>query len=232
MFDEKKIKKENENKRNDNNVSEKDILDTENDSGNNIKEEKIIPEDTAEISKNVEEEKIKDDNKKINAEEAGEPVSNIKNLKMKLDNLEKEKENFHNQLLRLQADFINYRKRVNKERESIGFNVKKDLIINLLPVIDNFERALNSVQDSSAQNSDDEFKKGINMIYRQLINILAKEGVESISTEDELFDHNLHDAVMQVEDTEKESGVIVEELQKGYIMNDIVIRPAMVKVAL
>lgn len=146
-------------------------------------------------------------------------------LEKEIEKLKVEKENYYNKLQRLQADFINFRKRVSKEKNNLSINTKVELINNLLPVVDNFERAL------ATATTDDNFKEGIDMIYRQFMTFLDKEGVEVISTVGNPFDHNLHEAIMQVEDSEYESGIVVEELQKGYRLGDKVIRPAMVKVA-
>ena len=96
----------------------------------------------------------------------------------------------------------------------------------LLPVIDNFERALQT--DVSDENKG--FKDGMVMIYEQLQNALKSQGIEAIETVNKEFDPNIHHAVMQVEDENFDSNVIVEELQKGYMLKDKVIRPAMVKV--
>lgn len=158
-------------------------------------------------------------------EKIDESEEEIDALKDRIQELEQEKEETYNRLIRLQADFDNYRKRVFREKELISFNTKIHLFDELLPVIDNFERALASFKN------DDEYKKGVEMIYRQLLKMLDNQGVKSIPTVGETFDHNLHEAVMQVEDSDQESGTILEELQKGYMLEDRVIRPAMVKVA-
>jgi len=146
-------------------------------------------------------------------------------LKEKIEGLEEEKSSLLYQVQRLQADFINFRKRVNKEKETLNTEIKSELIGALLPVIDNFERAL------ASHEGDDDFYKGVEMIYRQLTLFLEKQEVEVIPAVGEPFDHNFHEAVMQVEDNEHESGVIIEELQKGYKLHEKVIRPSMVKVA-
>ena len=143
------------------------------------------------------------------------------------DELETEKEarkQYFKKLQRLQADFVNYRKRMEKEKDQIDFKAREDIILNLLPVIDNFERALESDSDESS------LREGVEMIYKQLKNVLKQEGVETISSEGEEFDHNYHEAMMQIEDSEHESGTVVEEIEKGYILDEQVIRPAKVKV--
>lgn len=141
--------------------------------------------------------------------------------------LKQEKDEAEQRLVRLQADYDNFRRRTQKERENDMKYRSQDLINELLPVLDNFERALQvEVNDDSAQN----FVEGMNMVYRQLKDALTKEGVEEIPAQGEPFDPHMHQAVMQVEDENYDSNVVVEELQKGYKLKDRVIRPAMVKV--
>ncbi|QHE53043.1 nucleotide exchange factor GrpE [Pontibacillus sp. HMF3514] len=141
--------------------------------------------------------------------------------------LQQEKDEIQQRLIRLQADYDNFRRRTQKERENDKKYRSQDLINELLPVLDNFERALQvEVKEDSAQN----FVEGMNMVYRQLKDALTKEGVEEIPAQGEPFDPHMHQAVMQVEDENYDSNVVVEELQKGYKLKDRVIRPAMVKV--
>jgi len=170
-----------------------------------------------------------DENEGDNTEEKGvlnslELLKTIAKLEETIIRLEAEKESANNSLQRMQADFTNYRKRTDKEMGKVQSNTTVEIIRELLPVIDNFERAL--AQDES----DNDFRKGIEMIYRQFLTFLEKQGAEVIDAVGEDFDHNYHHAVMQVESEDAESGVVIEELQKGYILGDIVIRPAMVKV--
>lgn len=150
----------------------------------------------------------------------------IEEIKDELQTVIKEKDEYLNKLKRMKADFINYRNRVKKDKEQLEFRTRMEIINSLLPIIDNFERALKSV------DQDSEFLSGVNLIYKQMIDVLKKEGLEIIETEGEEFDPTYHEAVMQVESKEYESGYIVEEIQRGYIMDDKVIRPAMVKVAI
>lgn len=195
-------------------------------------EEKIIKDETklneeASNKENVEVDNAENEEQIDEVVEEKEEKNNIEQLKEKIQSLESEIEDYNNRFQRLQADFINYRKRVDREQARIRLHTISEIITEILPVIDNFERALNS-----ADGSNDEFKKGVEMIYRQLVKVLEKEGVEVIPTVGEVFDHNRHEALMQVEEDKKESGIILEELQKGYILDGKVIRPAMVKVAL
>lgn len=151
----------------------------------------------------------------------------MKQLKDELDQVKQEKEELYERLLRLQADYENYRRRTKKERENDLKYKAQDLITELLPVLDNFERALQvEVNDDQAKS----FVDGIKMVHRQFKDALTKQGLEEIQTVGEQFDPHLHQAVMQVQDDEKESNEVVEELQKGYKLKDRIIRPAMVKV--
>jgi len=149
----------------------------------------------------------------------------IEEMKKELTKVTEEKDEYLNKLKRMKADFVNYRNRVNKEKDQLEIKTKTEIINSLLPIIDNFERALKSVEEES------EFLSGVSLIHKQLLDALKKEGLEIIETEGEEFDPAYHEAVMQVESKEHDSGYIVEEIQKGYLMDGKVVRPAMVKVA-
>ncbi|GGN54671.1 nucleotide exchange factor GrpE [Oceanobacillus indicireducens] len=140
--------------------------------------------------------------------------------------LQKEKDDLYDRLLRLQAEYDNFKRRTQKEKEAERKYKAQDIVNDLLPVLDNFERALQVEQTEATSN----LIEGISMVYRQLQDVLTNNGVEVIETEGKEFDPNLHHAVMQVEDEAHESNHIVEELQKGYMLKDRVIRPSMVKV--
>ena len=129
------------------------------------------------------------------------------------------------QMLRLRADFDNFRRRSAKEREELAAVVTQGILTDMLPLLDNFERAL------SAEGSDlDSFRAGVSMIYKQMTEALVKNGLEGIDTKDKKFDPNFHQAVMRVQDPEKEDDTIEQELQKGYMVKGRVIRPSMVQV--
>ena len=129
------------------------------------------------------------------------------------------------QMLRLRADFDNFRRRSAKEREELAAVVTQGILTDMLPLLDNFERAL------SAEGSDlDSFRAGVSMIYKQMQEALVKNGLEVIDTKDKKFDPNFHQAVMRVQDPEKEDDTIEQELQKGYMVKGRVIRPSMVQV--
>ncbi|MFC3039109.1 nucleotide exchange factor GrpE [Virgibacillus xinjiangensis] len=147
-------------------------------------------------------------------------------LQEQIDQLKKEKQEAEDRVLRIQAEFDNYKKRTQKEKEAARKYKSEDLVTELLPALDNFERAL-QVEVNEATSS---LVDGITMVYNQLKAALASQGVEEIETEGKEFDPTLHHAVMQAEDENFDSNIIVEELQKGYILKDKVIRPSMVKV--
>lgn len=143
-----------------------------------------------------------------------------------LQALTDEKNQIEDRLLRLQAEFDNFKRRTEKERIAERKYKSQDIITELLPVLDNFERALNTEVTEESKG----FVEGIQMVYNQFTEALKSQGVETIEAVDQEFDPNLHHAVMQVEDEAVASNVVVEELQKGFLLKDKVIRPAMVKV--
>ncbi|OZU89919.1 nucleotide exchange factor GrpE [Virgibacillus indicus] len=147
-------------------------------------------------------------------------------LQKDIQSLQQEKEETYQRMLRLQAEFDNFKKRSQKEKEADRKYKSQDLVNELLPVMDNFERAL-KIEVTEATSS---LIDGITMVYKQLQDALKSQGVEVIEAEGKEFDPNEHHAVMQIEDDEMESNIVAEELQKGYKLKDRVIRPAMVKV--
>jgi len=129
---------------------------------------------------------------------------------------------------RAQAEFTNYRKRQERERELMRFESVGRIIKRYLPIVDDLERAL---QNRPTEGEGAAWADGIELIYRKLMGILEAEGVTQIEAEGQEFDPNLHEAVMQTESDEHESGMIIEVLQNGYMLGDRVLRPAMVLVA-
>ena len=132
-----------------------------------------------------------------------------------------------NRYLRLRADYDNVLRRNKLDRESAEKFRAQSLLTELLPVLDNLERALQVEVTSEDANS---LYKGVEMVYRQFLDAASREGLEVIAAEGEAFDPNVHQAVMQEQDAEKESGIVLRELQKGYKLKDRVLRPAMVSV--
>ncbi|WP_025028227.1 nucleotide exchange factor GrpE [Caldalkalibacillus mannanilyticus] len=170
-----------------------------------------------------------------NEREAGEEMTEeqgtftLEELQQKLAEAENRAEENYQKFLRTQADFDNFRRRTRKEKEDQAKYASLNLLEQLLPAVDNFERA---IEASKTTQDFDSLVKGIDMVFKQLDQALQNEGLEVIPAVGEAFDPHFHQAVMQVEDSEFESGIVVEELQKGYKLKDKVIRPAMVKVSM
>lgn len=131
-------------------------------------------------------------------------------------------------LQRLQAEFDNYRKRTQKEKEETVKYAAERIIEAMIPILDNFERAVNSTKTNQDFNA---FAQGIEMISKQMQNTLAREGLTVIEAVGQPFDPKLHEAVLQVESEEYPGNTVVEELQKGYYLKEKVLRPSMVKVS-
>ena len=127
-------------------------------------------------------------------------------------------------LQRVQAEFENYKKRVEKEKAQFTKVACSDVISEMLPVLDTFEMALKNTDDK------EEFVKGVEMIYSQLFSTLEKIGIKPIQAEGKKFDPYLHEALMQ-EESDKEKGIVIEEFQKGYQLNGTVLRHSKVKVS-
>ena len=159
--------------------------------------------------------------------ESSEQTKNqeIELLRKLAEDKQKEIDEYKNRWIRTQADFDNYRKRIQREIQEINLYAGEQLIKDILPVIDNFERALNS-----AKGSDDAFYKGVQMIYQQLIDILKKHEVKEIEAVGKPFNPNFHEAVMTSESEDLEPDTVAEVLLKGYMYHSKVIRPSMVKV--
>lgn len=136
-----------------------------------------------------------------------------------------EDEALNTKYLRLMADFQNYKRRTEKEKSDIYAFANEKIVSELLNVIDNFERALDAGSDG------DSFVEGMNLIFKQLQGVLEKAGVVEIEALGQDFDPNFHHAVLMEDSAEYESGKVTAVLQKGYLLNNKVIRPTMVKVA-
>ena len=161
------------------------------------------------------------------SEETVEEKSEAALLQEKVDELQAKLTETEGRMLRLQADFENYKRRVQMDKQAAEKYRAQSLVSDILPALDNFERAM------QVEATDEQMKsllQGMEMVYRQLLEAMTKEGVEAIEAVGKQFDPHEHQAVMQVEDSEFESNAVVEEFQKGYKLKDRVIRPSMVKV--
>lgn len=139
-----------------------------------------------------------------------------------------ERDTYLDQLLRAKAEFMNYQKRMAKESESTSQFAVQSLILDLLPELDNFDRAL-KLADSTKDIK--KFVEGIKLIEEQLFKVLGKYGVEPVETVGKAFDPNLHEAVMEEENNEMPHHTIIEEFQRGFLLKERVIRPSKVKVS-
>ena len=176
-------------------------------------------EDADEIAKesqdNLQEENSEDTEADIDPKD--EEIQQLKN------NVQEEEEKY----LRLYAEFENYKRRIQKENQTMKAYKAQDVLNDILPTIDNIERAL------QIEGEDEQFKslqKGVEMVYESLLNALKNNGLEKIEAEGQQFDPNIHQAVVQDDNPDYESGQVTQELQTGYKLKERVLRPSMVKV--
>ena len=141
----------------------------------------------------------------------------------------KKAEEYHGKYLKALADLENYRRRTRREREELIKYAAGPLLEKLLPVGDNLERALSASKESGQEEA---LHQGVDIIYRQFMQVLKESGLTPIESVGQPFDPHVHNAVAQVESDKYESGIVVEELQKGYRFKDRVLRPAMVQVSI
>ncbi len=173
-------------------------------------------------------------NEDVNIDEEVTDSEDVENLdkdeyiaKLNNDLLEQKKrsDEYFDHLKRNMAEFDNFKKRMQKEKESMYSTIVADFVSELLPVMDNFEKAVD------AETKDESYKNGMKMIYSQIDDLLKKAGVEEIEALGKEFDPNYHEAVMHIEDDKYKEKEIVEVFRKGYKLGDKVIRHTMVKVA-
>lgn len=175
------------------------------------------PDDVIEEAQSQEAEEKKDEDKKRFSKKKDK---NLVKLEEKLADLEDKR-------VRQLAEFENFRKRSEKEKSQMFEIGAKTVIEKMLPVIDNFERGLLAVPE---EEKDTPFVQGVELVYKQLLTAFEELGVEPIEAVGKEFDPNLHNAVMMVDDDEMESGIVAEEMQKGYLYKESVVRHSMVKV--
>ena len=159
------------------------------------------------------------------AEAAPAPAPEAPSAKERIKELEAEKKVLFDQLIRRQADFENFRKRMEREQQEMRQSAGADLVQALLPVLDAFERAL------AAPGGDEEYRKGVELIYKQLYDALVREGLKPVQAVGQTFDPFLHHAVERVETTDHNDQEVLAELQRGYTFRERLLRPALVRVA-
>lgn len=194
-----------------------------------------------EVEKGVQQETTTDELETVTAEDiatekqetvdevsdVGEDAEEVDEKDQKISELESQLQDQENKLLRVLADFENVKRRNALDQEALVKYKAQSLLTSILPVLDNFERALAvEVKVEEAQS----IMTGMEMIYRNLVDALKGEGLAEIEALDKEFDPNFHQAVMTGSDADKSSGIVLEELQKGYMLKDRVLRPTMVKV--
>jgi len=146
------------------------------------------------------------------------------------DDLEKarrERDDYYDRLLRKTAEFDNYRKRVDRQRTEMAQQLAGDVLEGLLPIVDDFERALQAEAGAEAET----YRKGVELIYKQLQDLLAKRGVKVIDAVGQEFDPRFHQAITYESSPGHAEGEVIEEVRRGYTLGDRLLRPAMVKVA-
>lgn len=160
----------------------------------------------------------------VNDDEAAPPADG---RDAEVEQLRRERDEHYDRLLRKSAEFENYRKRVDRERRETAQYAASDLIEALLPILDDFERALQA--DPAAD--PDAYRKGVELIYKQLQDLLARRGVTAIEAVGKDFDPRFHQAITHEESAGRRENEVVEEVRRGYMLGDRLLRPAMVKVA-
>jgi len=174
---------------------------------NDVDDDRYVIEDTGDTVEDIEHEM------EVAAQEAAAPAAAPAG------------DDFRDRYLRSLADFENFRKRSEREKNDFQRYALAGMVRDLLPVLDNFDRGLEHAEEG------DEFHKGMALIYKQLFDVLQRHGLKPISESGVRFDPNLHEGVVRVEDASVPSHTVVEVMQKGYFLHDRLIRPAMVKVA-
>ena len=170
---------------------------------------------------------MKDKKSKSKSDDAKASRKEIEALQEELETVQKERDELLGKLQRVSADYANFQKRIPKQiSDSVAYE-KESIIRTLLPTLDNFEHTL---QKSHSAETVDIVLEGVRIIYDQMTAALKTHGVEPIHAQDEMFDPARHEAMMRREEPEKENGIVLEEFQKGYRLNDRVIRPCKVVV--
>ena len=192
-----------------------------------LKDQKLSQDEDSMEGKGLKSEKPIQDEASLDDKDM-KPLEKNLTLEAELVKAKAKAEDLYGQLQRLQADFDNYRKRTQKEKAELIKYASEHLVGDLLPVLDNFDRAVSAGKVNPDFAS---FSQGVEMILRQLQTALSKEGLKAMDTVGQPFDPNLHDAVLRVASEEHPENTVVEELQKGYFLKEKVLRPCMVKVS-
>jgi molecular chaperone GrpE len=168
-------------------------------------------------------------NKDLNDKDNAEPIDPLKGMEEKVESLEKEAKEAHDRLLRVSAEFENYKKRSAREMNDFRKFANESFVKAMLPVIDNLDRAIES--SNNEKHTDRSMVEGVNMTLKEILKVLEQFGVKRFDSLGNIFDPGLHQAVMQEETKEHDDNSVIKELQKGYMMHDRLVRPAMVVVS-
>ena len=210
-------------------MREEVLEDLEKDAAEKQAEEVSEAEETEAETETAESGEQAEETEESEAEDGQEAPADEKKgfFKKKKDKKDEQIEELNDKLKRQMAEFDNFRKRTEKEKTQMYDMGAKSIIEKILPVIDNFERGLAAVPE---EQREDAFVVGMDKVYRQMLTELDASGVKPIEAVGQEFDPNFHNAVMQVESEEYDSGVVAQELQKGYMYKDSVVRHSMVAV--
>ena len=167
-----------------------------------------------------------DDNNQQDNVESGDSAAAVGAVDA--DELQRQRDDYYDRLLRKTAEFENYRKRVDRDRQSMAESAAADLVRDLLPLVDDLERAL---KVEAASDAADAYRRGVELIHRQLLDILRKRGVKPIEALGADFDPHFHEAVAYEPAEGRRDGEIIEEFARGYMLGERLLRPSMVKVA-
>ena len=159
-----------------------------------------------------------------------DPAERLQQLEQELQSLKQEHETLQSQYMRIAADFDNFRKRQSRDQEDIRQQLVCSTLSEILPVVDNFERARQQLNPESEEAQA--LHRSYQGLYKQLVDVLKQQGVARMEVVGQLFDPTLHEAVLREESTEQPEDVVIEELQRGYHLNGKVLRHALVKVSM
>jgi molecular chaperone GrpE len=170
-----------------------------------------------------------DQKEDANKEEKVETVDPLKEMEEKLESIKQEAKENHDRLLRVSAEFENYQKRAAREMNDFRKFANESFVKAMLPVVDNLDRAIES--SSNDKHADSSMLEGVNMTLKEILKVFEQFGVKPFESVGKTFDPSLHQAVMQEETETHPENSVVKELQKGYMMHDRLLRPAMVVVS-
>ena len=205
-------------------AEEKNVMEN----GVEVETEEVVEETTEETVETPETEDTVEETAEENAEESTEETKKGGLFKKKKDKKDEQIEELNDRVKRQMAEFDNFRKRSEKEKAMLFDMGAKNVIEKILPVVDNFERGFTTVDEA---DKDDAFVQGMQQVYKQLMTELESIGVKPIEAVGQEFNPDFHNAVMQVESDEYESGIIAQEFMKGYMYKGSVVRHSMVSVA-